>query len=174
MVAITKLGTTKGNTEATESTLRRGMFDLTVNHASGTATTTEITVTKAISKKVRPNTAAVFGRHTISIQSDPALIDLANKYATGINAAIATTAADAKRNAGGRFPSTDFHTVEISRKIVTQTSPGFQRGYTKESDQHVESISYMLQPILTVERLPPEADLVFRQGRSGHQDRSKA
>jgi hypothetical protein len=127
VVAITKLGITKGNTEATERTLRRGMFDLTVNHASGTATATEITVTNAISKKVRPNTAAVLGRHTISIQSDPALIDLANKYTTGINAAIATTAADAKRNAGGRFPSVDFHPLEISPEIVTQTPSGFQK-----------------------------------------------
>ena len=127
VVAITKLGITKGSTAATESTLRRGMFDFTVNHAIGTATATEIIVTSAISKNVRPNTAAVLGRHTMSIQSEPALIDLATKYTTGINAAVATTAADAKRNAGGRFPSVDFHPVEITPEMVTQTPPGFHK-----------------------------------------------
>jgi len=78
-VAITKLGITSGNTDATERTRRRGMFDFTVNHAIGTATATEITVTRTISTNVRPNTAAVLGRHTMSIHSEPELIDLANK-----------------------------------------------------------------------------------------------
>lgn len=107
------------------------MFDFTVSHAIGTATDTEITVTNAIKRKVLPNTAAVFARQIMSIQSEPALTDLTNKYATGINAASATAAADATKNAGGRLPSVDFHpsgiTPENTPEMVTQTPPGFQR-----------------------------------------------
>ena len=75
VVAITKLGSTSGSTDATDSTRRNGMFDLTVSHATGTATVTEIAVTTAISKNVRPKTAAVLARQMISVHSGPALAE---------------------------------------------------------------------------------------------------
>ncbi|MBN4064375.1 hypothetical protein JYU04_01415 [Dehalococcoides mccartyi] len=98
-----------------------------MSHATGTATLTEITVTSAISRKVRPKTAAVFARQTISIHSDPAPTDLTSRYTTGISVANATAAADATKNAGGRLPLAVFHPDDMTPEIVTQTPPGFQK-----------------------------------------------
>ena len=114
VVAITKLGITSGKTDATDKTRRNGIFDLTVSNATGTATLTEIIVTKPISKNVLANTSTVLALKIITVHSEPELTDRTNRYTTGINAAIVTTEANIKRNAGGGLPSLENQPDDIT------------------------------------------------------------